>query len=247
MNSHIHILQKDYTILHIEPLKKMTKVVRVEPERFARQALKQKSRTYCQSSLDYLSNDPNYLQPKQFVSHLKQLKSLKSLKIDLGSLLHIPKHFFHKILDSFKYLKGLSVIHFELKSVSYVLQHLNFQHLCKNLLIIDDLFKVQVKFSLEAFGMNMNEALGLTFLLETLIKLERFTFINLKFISSADITQILEVIETLRASRSLIKFSLSLEKCQLDPANRLHELFLTLKEIKLLKYSEREIKRRRNN
>ena len=189
---------------------------------------KQKSRTYRQFSLDYLSNDPNNLQPQQFISHLKQVKSLKCLKIDLTSLLNVPPSFFHKSFDSLRYLKNLSVIHFEIKSIFFVLQHLNFQNFYKKLPILNKLFKVQVKLSIEVFGMNINEALGLIVLLENLMKLERFTSIHLKFMSSADIVQILDVIDTLKTSKSLKKLSLSLEKCRLFPANRLHELFLPL-------------------
>jgi len=86
--------------------------------------------------------------------------------------------------------------------------------------------------------MNPHEALGLGLLLQSMSQLKRFTFIHLAFRSSADIVSILEVIDNLKANKSLIKFSLNFEKCKISPFNRLQELFLTLKEIKSLENSE---------
>jgi len=86
--------------------------------------------------------------------------------------------------------------------------------------------------------MTLSQGSGLSILLKSLGELERFTVVNMGFFSYADIAIILEAFDRLKMSKSLAKFSLTFERCQLAPSNRLYELFLTLKEIKSLKSSE---------
>lgn len=229
----MHLMIKSpEVILIIKP--PMDNILRFNQEENIKQALKHKSRTCHQFSFI----NPNHFQAKNFTSYLKQLKSLKCLTLDLLSLLQIPEHYISKIFHSLRYLKNLSVINFQITQIPYPLYESNFDSLCKTLLSINDLFRVQVKFSLNLFEMNNHQGLRLSNLLERMGKLERFTFANLTFRSALDIAPILEAIEILRASKSLIKFSLSFEECELCPCVRLHELFRILKEIKPLQYSE---------
>ena len=220
-------------ILTIKP-----QVLRFKQVKNGKLALKNGFKMCSQFSFTYCGLLANYLEPQIFISHLKNLKYLKHLTLDLAFLLQIPKHFICKILTSFKSLKGLAVLHFELKYVSSLVRESNLQSLCQALSILNDLSRVQVRFSLSALEMNHREALGLNLLLRSLSQLERFTSANLTFRSSADITPILVATETFKASRSLTKFSLTFEKCKINPFSRLKELFLTLKEIQLLRYSE---------
>ena len=226
------MIKSPEVILIIKP--PMDNILRFKQEENIKQALKHKSRTCHQFSFI----NPNHFQAKNFTSYLKQLKSLKCLTLDLLSLLQIPEHYISKIFHSLRYLKNLSVINFQVAQIPYPLYESNFDSLCKTLLSTNDLFRVQVKFSLNLFEMNNHQGLRLSNLLERMGKLERFALANLTFRSALDIAPILEAIEILRASKSLIKFSLTFEKCELCPCVRLHELFRILKEIKPLKDSE---------
>jgi len=77
--------------------------------------------------------------------------------------------------------------------------------------------------------------LRLSTLFESFNRLESFTSVDLAFLRYVDSVPILELVGTLKASNSLIKPSLSLEKCELESLN---ELFSTLTEMKSLRNSE---------
>jgi len=227
-------------IINIKPQKQtMDKVLRFNHDKIENDVLKRRSESCRQFSFICPTVISNSSEPQKFIPYLKQLKSIKYLTIDLTYFLLIPKHFISKIFTSLKYLKSLSVLHFEPTNVSFYLLHgSNLQILRKNRPIVNNPFRVQVKLSLHVSDMTILEGMGLRRLLESLCKLERFTSLTLVFASSAEIGEILEVIDTLKASKSLAIFSLTFEKCNLFPSDRLHELFLALKEIKSLKCSE---------
>jgi len=233
MNKRPISLHKNHIILNIKP-----QILRFKQERNIKQVLAKRPTTCHQFSFISLDIRANDLEPQKFISYLKQLKSLKALTIDLISLLQIPEYYIQKIFGALKYLKNLSVLHFQLVRVSYPLYERNFRSLCKSLSILHDLTNIQVKLSVNVSEMNNNEGQRLGVLLESLGKCERCTWVNLVFLNSADIAIILDALDRLKVSKAFTKFSLTFEKCKLCPSNRLHELFLTLKEIKSLKHSE---------
>jgi len=241
MSSHQPLsLHKSHDIiLNIKPQKQTTsKVLRFKQDKKPKQALKNGFRTCHQFPFVYLGILTNYLEPQKLISHLKQLKALRYLTLDLTYLLKIPKHYIPKIFIALRYIKSLSVLRFEHKRISYLLEP-NFHELYRAIPIINSLSGVQVEFSLETWRMAIDEKTKLSTLLESFNKLERFTSVDKTFLRNVDIVPILEVIGTLKASKSLATFSVTFAKCRLfDSSSRLHELFLTLKEIKSLKNSK---------
>ena len=230
------------TILNIKPPKRMDRILRFKQDEGEKQVLKHRFNTYHQFSFinhGVLNHD---LKPQKLIFRLKQLKSVKYLTLDLVYLLQIPEDFIAKILSTLRYMKGLSVLHFQLGNVSSPQYDANFHSFSKALKEIHKFLKVQARLSVEVAGMNNSDGERLSVLLESFRKLERFTFLNLAFKSSQDFTPIQETIQILKASKSLIRFSLTFEQCKLCPCVRLHELFLILKDIKPLKYSEIRLK-----
>lgn len=232
----LHALHKDHTILDIKS--QMNKITQSKQIKNLSQAIKQRFKTYNHFSLIYLNSISQDLQPQKLISHLKQLKALSSFSIDIAYLLLVLEHYIYQIFDSLKSLKNLSVIRLELRDLSSLFQASSLRTLCKTLPILNNLFRVQVKFPLQASQMTISEGMRLRTLLESLCKLERLTFMNLILRSSVDIAPILEAIETFKTSKALRKVSLTFDKCKLYPSNRLRELFLTLEEIKSLKDSQ---------
>ena len=135
MNSHKSLfLHKTHDISLNMKSPMNSKILCFKQDKEPKQALKTGLKTCSQFSFVYL---------RILVSHLKQLKALKYLTLDLTYLLQIPK-----ILISLKYIKSLSVLHFELKRIIYLLEP-NFHAHCHALSLINGLLNVQVCFSLE--------------------------------------------------------------------------------------------------
>lgn len=155
-----------------------------------------------------------YLHPQRFICHLKQLKSLKYLTINLTHLLQIPPHYIRIPFDSLKYLKNLSVLHFERKHDYSLPFASNIETLSHATPMINNLFKVQVKLSLRALKMRANEGSKLNALLEGFSKLQRLTSVDLNFLFYPDVTPNLHAIDRLKASKSLLRFFLTLHKCK---------------------------------
>ena len=169
-------------ILNINPQNQMTRPLRFKQRKNGKQILTQRLGTCHQFSFIYLGIHANYLEPYQLILHLKQLKSLKYLTLDLTYFLQINKYNIDKIFNSFKYLKSLSVLHFGLKRVSYLPHQSHFQILCKAIPMLNDLFRVQVRLSLHAPKMVIDERWRLSAPFESFCQLERFTFTGSTFL-----------------------------------------------------------------
>ncbi len=226
-------LCKDNIILNIKPQNQIHKIFKSKQDKKPRLSLKNKYLPCYQFSFVYLGILTNYLDPQRFISHLRQLKAIKYLTLDLTYLLQIPSQYIAKIFISLKYLKNLSVLQFELTRISYLTEP-NLHALCQAIPILNNLPNPQINFSLDTSRMTAGEKSNLCALFESFNKLKRFTSVSLNFLRYIEIASIVEVIGTLRASKSLAKFSLTLENCTL---NRFHELFYTISEIKSLKNS----------
>lgn len=227
-------LCKDDVILNIKPQNQIQKVFKLKQDKKPRLSLKNKYLPCYQFSFVYLGILTNYVDPQRFISHFRQLKALKCLTLDLTYLLQIPSQYIAKIFISLKYLKNLTVLHFELTRISYLTEP-NLHALCQAIPILNNLPNPKINFSLETSRMTTDEKSNLCALFESFNKLKRFTSVNLTFLRSIEIASIVEVIGSLRVSKSLTKFSLTLENCTL---NRFHELFCTISEVKSLKNSK---------
>ncbi len=215
----------------------MYKYLPLKEEKKTKQAPKKRFRTSPHVSFLSVGIHTNNMEPQKLLSHLKHIKTLRSLTLDLPYLLQIPKHYIRKIFTSLKHIKSLSVLHFELKCLSFEFEP-NIHTLCRAILIINRSQNLQVNFSLKTSRLTINEHSRLSPLLESFIQLERFTSVDLTFLLYTNIVPIIDIIGILRASKSLTKISLTFKKCKICYIIRLHELFLTLKEIIPLKNLE---------
>lgn len=144
-------LHHNHIVLHVKPQKQMKKILLFKQNKNGKQALLRKSRTHHQSyflDLPIDPNDPNDPKPHRYLFHLKQLKSVKHLTLDLACLSRIPKHCILKILDSLRYLKGLTALHLELIYKSSSVQGSDVTSFYQALPIINNLSQVQIKFYL---------------------------------------------------------------------------------------------------
>jgi len=232
-------LHHNHVILHVKPQKKASKVLQFKQEHNSKETIKRGSRKYHKFFLTYLFSNSNYLEPHKYISHLKQLKSIRYLTVDLAPLYlaEIPAKYTQKIFDSLKYLKKLSVIHFELKYPIYVPQDSSQNSFCQALPILNCLPGVQVKFSFHVSTSPMRPQ-SLRNLFETFSQLERLTAVSLRFSLFFDLEPMLQAINPLKKSKSLVKFSFNLESSFNCTMTQLQEFLLMMKEIKSLKHSE---------
>ncbi len=225
-------INDDQIALHIEPQNQMNKVFLYRQNKDGKQALKQGSRAHNPSSS--LSLDSS-----RSLSYLKQLKSVKYLTLGIAYPFKIPHHFILKILRSLKSLKGLTVIHLEVTCLSPFFHSSNFNSFCQALLRINDLPKVQIKFSLHfSAGLDGILALQQSPLFGNLAKIERLTSVFLTFSKWISLSECVFAIGPLEKSKSLTKFSFTLENNSFGLRPQFQNLFIFLKEIKSLKSSE---------
>ena len=228
-------IRNDQIALHIKPQKQMKKVFLYRQYQDGKQALKRGPRRQSQSSSLFLDSQ----QPGRFLSHLKQLKSVKHLTLGFTYPFEVPQHFILKILNSLKSLKGLTVVHLEIVCLSLPIHSLDFNSFCQALLLINDLPRVQMKFSLNflaslpgIFPLQQSPLFG------NLTKLERLTSVSLTFSNFIALSDSLFAIDPLKKSKSLTKFSLTLQDDPVGDPPQVRDLLIFLKEIKSLKSTE---------
>jgi len=240
MTSQHPSLHHNHIILHVKPPKKVPKVLQSKQEHNSKETVKRGSRSYHKFSLTGLFSDPNYNEPHKYLSHLKQLKSIRYLNFDLVSLYSsdIPAKYTQKIFDSLKYFKNLSVIHFELKFPELSFQDSSINPFCQGLLILNRLTQVQITFSFHVSTL-VPRPEKLKLLFEAFLgQLKRLTSINLAFSEYFNVESILQLISPLKKNKSLKEFSFTLEKGFSCTSTQFQEFLGVLKDIKSLKSSE---------
>jgi len=190
---------------------------------------------------DDSSGDLKTIPLKTIFANLKELRSLRSLAIDL-SLFPDPHKSINEFLESLKYLKNLSLLHlhfsqsentsFPQREVSSASQKL--RALSKALRKISGLPKLKIKLTFSLVQTRSEEFL---MSLKKFSKLESFISVDIT-LNEYDFLGIKETILSFKKSKSLSQISLTLDECiphPQDPQTGFHELKTSFKEIKSLK------------
>ncbi len=232
-------IQQNHIILYVKPQKKQKhKILQFKQDNNIKETLKKGSRSYHKFSLTDLFSSPNCLEPHKYISHLKELKTIRSLTLDLAPLYstEIPAKYSEKILSSLKYFKNLSIIHFQLNYTHlYAIQDRNINSLCQALPILNRLPQVRITFSFHISTIVLRPE-NLRKVFEAFSKLERLTSVSVTFSFFFEL-EILQAITPLKNSKSLKKFSFNLENTFNCNINQLHTLLTIIKDMKSLKHS----------
>ncbi len=221
------------------PSSKPSKILRFSRDRTINQALKERSRTFHQLSLNYASLDAYYVQAERVIINLKQLKSLAYLNIDLRWLTNIYKDT-PRLFESLKHLKNLKVLHFHASEIYTVVHSPSLPSLCENIRKLNTLLRCEIKLSLSIFKYVIPEQLKK--LLESFSKLKRLSSVQITFFNY-DLPHIQQAIITFKNSKSLHNLSLLIDQCELGPPNQLQDLLGTFTSMKSLKDSKFGLKK----
>jgi len=223
-------LNSQHVTLNIQPPQiKMTKPLQYLLQKHVHSSVKEYSRSLHKLSLLNLDKSQHSFLIQKAVANLKQTKFLSHLDIEIGSF--PSTHGLQRLVESFKHLKNLSVLHFHVVSFSNASYTIS---LCQSLKrLFHDLPKMQVKLTLSAADGDRHCGR----LLQRFTKVRNFTSARLNFSKYLDSSKIEESIAIFKESKSLSDLSVTLSSCTIYPSIRLQNLFASLKFIKSLKNS----------
>ncbi len=229
-----------HVALDIKPSQtKMIKPLQQKNFKNVNHSVKERSRAFHKFSLCFSKNsNQNHFPIHKATSHLKQIKCLTRLEIQIG-LLPFTHQGIKRLVQSFKHMKNLSVLHFYAVPSFDIPLGPQAVTLCQALksLIVHDLPNVEVKLSFATSGSDdVNR--DCVPLLKNFAKLRNFTSAQLNFSQYYDSPKIEELTKILTHSKSLSNLSLTLSSCTIYPFTRFHNLFTTLKGMKSLKSSK---------
>jgi len=231
-------LHPNHITLNISPettsIPKPSKILRFSRDRTINQALKERSRTFHQLSLNYASLDAYYVQAQRVIINLRQLKSLTYLDIDLRWLTNIYKDT-PRLFESLKHLKNLSVLRFHASEIYTVVHSPSLPSICDNIPKLNTLLLAEIRLSLSIFKFVIPEQLKK--LLGSFSKLKRLSSVQITFFNY-DLSHIQQAIITFKNTKSLHNLSLMIDQCELGPPNQLQDLIEALKSVKNLKDSK---------
>lgn len=238
---HHHHVNPNHVILNITPEPKFTKILHYRQNKSIDQTIKEAPPIVQSLSLNNTTQDPLTFQVSAFIAKVKKIKSLKSLNIDLEWLSYIHHKTAHKLFEAVKHLKNPPKLNFDINKSHVIFLKSRILCLWQSLKLLQYFPEMQIKLSLKIVGLGKNE--NAKRLLETFSRLKGFISANLTFLYFTDISEIQELITTLKTSKSLSKLYMTLDLSTIDPHIKLQNLLECLAGIESLRDTRVYIKK----
>jgi len=221
----------EHTILDLSrqtKTNKISKILLFISEKSPQHNLKYKFRTFQKVSLNHSSNLPLH----KTITSFKQLKTLKSVDIDLNWLFTSHQGIYI-LQESLKHNKNLSFLHFHPSKLPFKMDAASLRKTLKKRIATFRHMRIKLSFS----ASNHETEDLLTPLLKNLGKIRGLTSADLTFSDDYESLQIQKFLALLKKSKSLSNLSLNFRFCAFHEPKDWKNFFESLKEIKSLRNS----------